>query len=158
MSSTSNHNIPHHQNNNICNNTTFVQADPSNFRSVVQKLTGHESDKLPSVVGKSNSGVKTLHERRHSATKLENIFTGNKTTIMCTRKRIISSNFLASPVSHLEMLTSGISPRSTEERAIAEKRFCLHPTTPTASQPPKLLPLFPLYSPATVSTHHSSSS
>lgn len=160
MSSTSSHNIPHHQNNNICNNTTFVQAEPSNFRSVVQKFTGHESDKLPSVVGKSNSGVKILHERRHSATKLENIFTGNKTTIMCTRKRIISSNFLASPVSHLEILTRGSTEEEEEEeeRAIAEKRFYLHPTTPRASQPPKLLPLFPLYSPATVSTHHSSSS
>ncbi|MCD9642353.1 hypothetical protein HAX54_029084 [Datura stramonium] len=122
------------------NNTTFVQADPSNFRSVVQKLTGHESSssshKLP--VGKSNSGEKggrstsfKLHERRHSARKLENIILTGGKTIFSTRQQ--RSSFLASPVSPLEMLTRGISPKSPmeeEDRAIAEKGFYLHPSTP----------------------------
>lgn len=65
-------------------NTTFVQADPSNFRAVVQKLTGAPPQDLLSVpkptrlAGKSNSGemgprrpVFKLHERRQTARKLE---------------------------------------------------------------------------------------
>ncbi|KAH0773260.1 hypothetical protein KY290_010397 [Solanum tuberosum] len=123
-------------NNNNNNNTTFVQADPSNFRSVVQKLTGFESNKLP-IIDRARSSTFKLHERRHSTRNLEYIST----------------------VSPLEMLTRGISPRSTmedeeeEKRAIAEKRFYLHPNTPRASQPPQLLSLFPLQSPK--ATHHS---
>jgi len=143
-------------NNNNTNITTFVQADPSNFRSVVQKLTGFESNKLP-IIDRARSSTFKLHERRHSTRNLEYISTG-KTTNLSTRQKI-SSSFLASPVSPLEMLTRGISPRSTmedeeeEKRAIAEKRFYLHPNTPRASQPPQLLSLFPLQSPK--ATHHS---
>ncbi|KAK4726634.1 hypothetical protein R3W88_031551 [Solanum pinnatisectum] len=162
MTSTSRNNNQHNNivmdiscnNNNNNSNTTFVQADPSNFRSVVQRLTGFESNKLP-IIDRALSSTFKLHERRHSARKLEYLFTGK------TRQKT-SSSFLASPVSHLEMLTHGISPRSTmeddedeeeEKRAIAEKRFYLHPNTPRASQPPQLLSLFPLQSPK--ATHHS---
>lgn len=135
------HNQNNHQNvmNISCdNNTTFVQADPSNFRSVVQKLTGNEShsDKPPTF---------KLQERRHSTTKIENIF---MTTIMSAKHRMMSSSsFLASPVSPLEMLTLGstMEEEQEEERAIAEKRFYLHPNSPTPSHPPQLLPLFPLH-------------
>ncbi|XP_060172767.1 VQ motif-containing protein 11-like [Lycium barbarum] len=153
-------------NNN--NSTTFVQADPSNFRSIVQKLTGHDESSCHPI-GKSNYGKKgppqrsifKLHERRHSARKLENIFTNkilSSPNYSTSRQR---SNFLASPVFPLEMMTRGISPRSPmeeekeEERAIAGKGFYLHPSTPRGSQPPQLLPLFPLQSPT--ATHHSSS-
>ncbi|MCD9560565.1 hypothetical protein HAX54_019264 [Datura stramonium] len=65
-----------------------------------------------------------------------------------TRKR----SYLASPISPLEMLAR-VSPRSPmeeEERAIAEKGYYLHPSplsTPRGSEPPELLPLFPLQSP-----------
>ncbi|KAK6773513.1 hypothetical protein RDI58_028751 [Solanum bulbocastanum] len=151
-------NISCNNNNNNNNNTTFVQADPSNFRSVVQSLTGFESNKLP-IIDRALSSTFKLHQRRHSARKLDYLFTGK------TRQKT-SSSFLASPVSPLEMLTSGTSPRSTmeddedededeeeEKRAIAEKRFYLHPNTPRASQPPQLLSLFPLQSPK--ATHHS---
>ncbi|KAL3322281.1 hypothetical protein AABB24_039755 [Solanum stoloniferum] len=162
MTSTSKNNNQHNNivmnmscnNNNNNNNTTFVQADPSNFRSVVQKHTGFESNKLP-IIDRALSSTFKLHERRHTARKLEYLFTGK------TRQKT-SSSFLASPLSPLEMLTRGISPRSTmeddedeeeEKRAIADKRFYLHPNTPRASQPPQLLSLFPLQSPK--ATHHS---
>ncbi|KAK4359444.1 hypothetical protein RND71_021673 [Anisodus tanguticus] len=179
MASTSSY-ISHQNNNqhnvvmNISsnnNNTTFVQADPSNFRSVVQKLTGHESSSSHKYfpVGKSNSGEKApprrsafkLHERRHSARKLENILTGKILSSPNNSTRKKKNSFLASLVSPLEMMTRGISPRSPmeeeeeEDRVIAEKGFYLHPSTPRGSQPPQLLPLFPLQSP--IATHHSSS-
>ncbi|XP_057786914.1 VQ motif-containing protein 11-like [Salvia miltiorrhiza] len=46
---------------------------------------------------------------------------------------------MASPVSPLEF--------DEEERAIAAKGFYLHPNPFTGSDPPELLPLFPLHSP-----------
>ncbi|OIW19221.1 hypothetical protein TanjilG_20346 [Lupinus angustifolius] len=74
-------------------------------------------------------------------------------------------NVMASPASPLEMLARGSprTPRSPqqeeeeeEKRVVVEKGFYLHPisplNTPTSSQPPKLLPLFPLHSP---NSHHS---
>lgn len=157
MTSTSKNNNQLHNKNN--NNTTFVQAEPSNFRSVVQKLTGFESNKLP-IIDRARSSTFKLHERRHSTRNLQCIFTG-KTTNLSTRQKISSSSssFLASPVSPLEMLTRGRSTMEDEDeeeeekRAIAEKRFYLHPNTPRVSQPPQLLSLFPLQSPK--ATHHS---
>ncbi|OIT31679.1 PREDICTED: VQ motif-containing protein 11-like [Nicotiana attenuata] len=150
--------------NSDSNFTTFVQADPSNFRSVVQKLTGAASASRHPVVGKSNSGEKgprrptfKLHERRHSARKLENILTGKILSPPPSNRQMV----MASPVSPLEMLTRG-SPKSPmeelEERAIADKGFYLHPsplTTPRGTEPPQLLPLFPLQSPT--ARDHSSS-
>uniref|UniRef100_M1CSK3 VQ domain-containing protein n=1 Tax=Solanum tuberosum TaxID=4113 RepID=M1CSK3_SOLTU len=79
-------NISCNNNNNNNNNTTFVQADPSNFRSVVQKLTGFESNKLP-IIDRARSSTFKLHERRHSTRNLECIFTG-KTTNLYTRQKI----------------------------------------------------------------------
>lgn len=93
-------NLHHHKNNSSATfdpaislpipNTTFVQANPSNFRAVVQKLTGappplppQDSLSVPKptrLAGKSNSGemgprrpVFKLHERRlqTAARKLE---------------------------------------------------------------------------------------
>ncbi|MCD9643778.1 hypothetical protein HAX54_031477 [Datura stramonium] len=158
-------------------NTTFVQADPSNFRAVVQRLTGATQDssavKLP-VTGPGPSGPRRpafkLHERRQTARKLEimlnnggSAFGGpsmgfgvgpllsppsSSSPSPSTRKR----SYLASPISPLEMLAR-VSPRSPmeeEERAIAEKGYYLHPSplsTPRGSEPPELLPLFPLQSP-----------
>ncbi|KAH0687378.1 hypothetical protein KY285_017941 [Solanum tuberosum] len=150
-------------------NTTFVQADPSNFRAVVQRLTGATQDsssvKLP-VTGPRRSAFK-LHERRQSARKLEimlnnggsfGVGSPSSSPSSSARKR----SFLTSPISPLEMLTRG-SPRSPmeveEEKAIAEKGFYLHPSplsTPRGAEPPELLPLFPLQSPT--ATNNSSSS
>ncbi|KAK7381564.1 hypothetical protein VNO80_00109 [Phaseolus coccineus] len=159
-------------------NTTFVQADPSNFRAVVQKLTGASDDpaspKLPltlpsrlaaqsPLVGPKRPNFK-LHERRHAAAKNLDLpvlmVSSNNVSIL--RNRTCENLVMASPVSPLEMLARG-SPRTPheeeEERAIAEKGFYLHPSplsTPRASQPPELLPLFPLHSPTTTTTttHH----
>lgn len=39
------------------------------------------------------------------------------------------------------------SPSLEEDRAIREKRFYLHPSTPTGGSAPELLPLFPMTSP-----------
>ena len=68
------------------------------------------------------------------------------------RKMVVAAS---SPVSPLDAAARG-SPRSPheeqEERAIAEKGFYLHPisplATPRGSEPPELLPLFPLHSPS----------
>ncbi|XP_055827355.1 VQ motif-containing protein 11 [Solanum dulcamara] len=155
-------------------NTTFVQADPSNFRAVVQRLTGATQDsssvKLP-VTGTGPAGprrpVFKLHERRQSARKLEIMLNNGgsfggpllspSSPSSAARKR----SFLASPISPLEILTRGSprSPMEEEEKAIAEKGFYLHPSplsTPRGSEPPELLPLFPLQSPT--ATNNSSSS
>ncbi|KAK4267578.1 hypothetical protein QN277_024339 [Acacia crassicarpa] len=153
-------------------NTTFVQADPSNFRAVVQKLTGAPEDpsapKLPltlpsrltaqhkpTTTGTAEIGPKRqtfkLHERRHTAKKLEvNVgvverlpifFNGGNRGVM-----------MSSPVSAFELVARGSprTPKEEEEKAIAEKGFYLHPSplnTPRGSEPPELLPLFPLHSP-----------
>ncbi|XP_019159944.1 PREDICTED: VQ motif-containing protein 11 [Ipomoea nil] len=172
--------------------TTFVQADPSNFRAVVQRLTG-AAQKFPVAApprfaGKTNSGEMgprrpafKLHERRQAARKLEISLSGGGggggglpllLSPSATRPLPQHRGFnaaemvMASPVSPLEMLGRGTprtpkSPMEEEERAIAEKGFYLHPSplsTPRngRSDPPELLPLFPLQSPR--DHHHSSTS
>ncbi|XP_054782292.1 VQ motif-containing protein 11-like [Prosopis cineraria] len=153
-------------------NTTFVQADPSTFRTVVQKLTGASDDPsspklpltLPSRLAAADVGPKKpafkLHERRHAARKMDLSIGVSQRPVFsltipspspsppppssCHARTRGSAMVMASPVSPLEML---------EERAIAEKGFFLHPSplsTPRGSQPPELLPLFPLHSPS----HH----
>nr|DAD45023.1 TPA_asm: hypothetical protein HUJ06_003253 [Nelumbo nucifera] len=143
----------------VSSHTTFVQADPSTFRAVVQKLTGATDDpsmeKLPvtvparqatkSSVGEMGPRKTTfkLHERRQSMRKLEIKLGG-----------IAARQVLVSPVSPLDLFSRGSprtprSPLEEEERAIAEKGFYLHPSplnTPRIAEP-ELLPLFPLHSP-----------
>lgn len=170
-------------------NTTYVQADPSTFRAVVQKLTGASEDpsaqKLPltlpsrfinpkptttSEMGPRRPAFK-LHERRQTTKKLELNLNLNATATIsngsspssCTTSSSPSCGGLfgrqmvmVSPVSPLDFLARGsprtpVSPCPEEERAIAEKGFYLHPisplSTPRGSDPPELLPLFPLHSP-----------
>ncbi|CAK9185618.1 unnamed protein product [Ilex paraguariensis] len=164
-------------------NTTFVQADPSTFRDVVQRLTGATQDpstqKLPVTVPARLSGKPTsgemgprrstfkLHERRQSAIKLEiklnngggnSVGFGGSTPTSARQRGLLrfgGEMFMVSPVSPLDLLGQGSprtprSPLEEEERAIAEKGFYLHPSplsTPRASDPPELLPLFPISSP-----------
>ncbi|XP_051136032.1 VQ motif-containing protein 11-like [Andrographis paniculata] len=130
-------------------NTTFVQADPSTFRAVVQRLTGASPAKAAaaksSEIGPRRPAFK-LHERRPTARKLEIKLGGGALAR-------VAGESTASPVSPLEYLAARGSPRTPmeeEERAIAEKGFYLHPSplsTPVGSDPPELLPLFPLHSP-----------
>ncbi|XP_047944550.1 VQ motif-containing protein 11 [Salvia hispanica] len=101
--------------------TTFVQTDPETFREVVQRLTGASRDSA-------------AFERRTTVRKL----------------KIKLGAVMESPVSTLEYAGSPATPSDEEERAIAEKGFYLHPNpfgTPPGSDPPELLPLFPLHSP-----------
>ncbi|KGN45253.1 VQ motif-containing protein 11 [Cucumis sativus] len=115
--------------------TTFVEADPSTFRSIVQKLTGAPHHP---------PAAYRLQERRRSSKKLElELNTGYTTTGGI-------GNGMVSPVSTLDFMGCG-SPCEEEERAIAEKGYYLHPSpinTPGGSDPPHLLPLFPLSSPS----------
>lgn len=137
-------------------NTTFVQANPSNFKSIVQKLTGL-SPPTPRFAGKSNFGEMgprgtpfKLHERRQTSRKLEiNLADGNG---IGSGSGINQMGFLGfgsggsgvgemvSPVSPLEIFGK-VSPQSPycdseqeaknkkdeEMKEISEKGFYLHP-------------------------------
>ncbi|GMH14298.1 hypothetical protein Nepgr_016139 [Nepenthes gracilis] len=146
--------------------TTFVQADPSNFRAVVQQLTGAPTSDLSGPIPDPHSfpsskparkpttgdvGVGRpafkLHERRQAMRKLDIELNDS-----------CGSTVMVSPVSPLELLGRGMmisprmprSPAEEEERAIAEKGFYLHPVSPLSTprdSQPQLLPLFPLHSP-----------
>ncbi|KAI3773423.1 hypothetical protein L1987_47950 [Smallanthus sonchifolius] len=149
--------------------TTFVQADPSNFRAVVQRLTGATpSPQEPYVTSQTphrRLGFK-LHERRQTPGKLEitlnNGFHPFGIMLPPARQRSFNGGemMMSSPVSTLDVYGRG-SPRTPveeEERAIAEKGFYLHPSplsTPRGSEP-ELLVLFPLYSPKMDSSSSSS--
>nr|XP_043637757.1 VQ motif-containing protein 19-like [Erigeron canadensis] len=137
------------------NSTTFVQADPSNFRAVVQRLTGA----TPTTPPTRTSGFK-LHERRQTtARKLEitlnNRFHYNQFGMMSPSSARQAMMTSSSPVSTLDHVygRGNSSPKTPvegeEERAIAEKGFYLHPSpvnTPRRYEP-ELLVLFPLHSP-----------
>ncbi|XP_073128389.1 VQ motif-containing protein 11-like [Henckelia pumila] len=151
-------------------NTTFVQADPSTFRAVVQRLTGKAAS---SEMGPRRPPFK-LHERRPTAArrleiKLNNgVNGGSNASTSATlhshfssprtlhRHFLVENMVMVSPVSPLEYLAARggpNTPRSSvedEDRAIAEKGYYLHPSplsTPRGYDPPELLPLFPLQSP-----------
>ena len=184
-------NSPTYGSDPVSSNTTFVQADPSNFRAVVQKLTGAPDDpstqKLPlslpprftnpkpttpSDMGPRRPAFK-LHERRQTTKKLELNLTNTTTTTTnfdgggslspsyCSGPfgwQRSSGTFMGfgsdqmvmvSPVSPFEFVAresprTPVSPCPEEDRAIAEKGFYLHPSTPRGSEPRQLLPLFPL--------------
>lgn len=146
--------FPNGSDPNSIPNTTFVQADPSTFRAVVQRLTGAKLAGKPisGEIGPRRPAFK-LHERRPTARKLEIKLGGGGATPQHSHARNYHRGegaVMASPVSPLELLTARGSPRSPEERAIAEKGYYLHPSplsTPRGSDPPELLPLFPLHSP-----------
>ncbi|KAG8388262.1 hypothetical protein BUALT_Bualt02G0107400 [Buddleja alternifolia] len=156
------HSSPNRFDPNSIRNTTFVQTDPSTFRAVVQRLTGGKSK---SVDMGPRRGAFKLHERRPTAKKLEiklnnNIVNGSGATLQysppppnsnsSSRNTSLGENMvMVSPVSPLEFLTAARVEQ--EDRAIADKGFYLHHpsplTTPRGSDPPELLPLFPLHSP-----------
>ncbi|KZV56036.1 hypothetical protein F511_06053 [Dorcoceras hygrometricum] len=149
-------------------NTTFVQADPSTFRAVVQRLTGKATS---AEMGPRRPPFK-LHERRPTAARKLEIRLNNNVSGGSSPATLLHSPFssprslhrsfmlenmvMASPVSPLEYLAARGGPNTPrsgledEDRAIAEKGYYLHPSplsTPRGSDPPELLPLFPLHSP-----------
>lgn len=164
--------------------TTFVQADPSTFRALVQKLTGATPDTKHPVTVPARPSLRSvsadmgprrpafkLQERRQSMRKLE-IALATPPLQYPACRNLKGEMLLVSPVSPLDHLFS-FSPRTPtspclsssasweeeEERAIAEKGFYLHPSplnTPRNGEP-ELLPLFPLHSPRDSFTSSSSS-
>ncbi|KAL3508685.1 hypothetical protein ACH5RR_028086 [Cinchona calisaya] len=169
--------------------TTFVQADTTTFKQVVQMLTGSSEtakqaskpDPIPTGkggcsippirTGQKKQGFK-LYERRNSLKNGLMIsplipsagFPHQNSSFSPRKHEILSPSILDFPSLVLSPVTplnedpfnkSSSSPSlgnssSEEEKAIAEKKFYLHPsprtTTPRDSQP-QLLPLFPLTSP-----------
>ncbi|EPS69396.1 hypothetical protein M569_05373, partial [Genlisea aurea] len=139
--------------------TTFIQAEPSNFKQVVQMLTGSSDPPPPAPraggvnippiksAAQKRPGFK-LYERRNSLKSGLMIGTGfpNGSAGFSPRKsEILSPSVLdfpalvLSPASPLNRLAS---PRTEEEKAIAEKKFYFHPS-PRKIADPQLLPLFP---------------
>ncbi|CAI0407488.1 unnamed protein product [Linum tenue] len=175
--------------------TTFVQADTSSFKQVVQMLTGspksaaaaaappqqpdHQvkshSHSIPPIKSipkrnQSSSGFK-LYERRNSLKNLRinplNPFLappGPGSGFSPRKPEILSPSILDFPALVLSPVTplipdpfdrsglagAGMMEADSEEKAIKEKGFYLHPspaTTPREAEPPRLLPLFPVTSP-----------
>ncbi|XP_072968716.1 VQ motif-containing protein 4-like [Typha angustifolia] len=158
------------------NPTTFIQADASSFKQVVQMLTGSAQTTArhaapPQPPKKAATGPKKppfkLYERRSSLKNLKMIsplvptFANSNANSPLKPPEILSPSVLDFPSLVLSPVTPLIpdpfnrSPQpnpamSAEDRAIAEKGFYLHPSprsTPRDAEPPRLLPLFPLTSP-----------
>lgn len=151
--------------------TTFVQADTSSFKQVVQMLTGsadtarhaarpgHAIPPIKTGPRKDKSGSK-LYERRNSTLrsfKISPLGPGPG-----PRPEILSPSILDFPSLALSPVTplipdpfnrppapNGTVDLAAEDKAIVDKGFYLHPSpanTPRDSEP-RLLPLFPLTSP-----------
>ncbi|CAH9107790.1 unnamed protein product [Cuscuta europaea] len=151
--------------------TTFVQADSSSFKQVVQMLTGSSknasapSDPPPSAAGNrgfslppKKQGFKALYERRNvhkNGFMISPLIPGSASP---RKPEILSPSILNFPSLALSPVTplnedapfSNSSPSlgnsSEEDRAIAEKKFYLHPSPRSATprdSPPQLLSLFP---------------
>ncbi|XP_043722549.1 VQ motif-containing protein 11-like [Telopea speciosissima] len=135
----------------VSSNTTFVQADPSTFRAVVQRLTGATDDpsleKLPVTAPARQTGNKglfgelgsrkpvfKLQERRQSLRKLEikleaasfgggsGSYSPSTIVSAAARKRSFMGEMsLVSPVSPLDLLLSRGSPRTPTPRLTPEE-------------------------------------
>nr|GEU92980.1 hypothetical protein [Tanacetum cinerariifolium] len=149
--------------------TTFVQADTSSFKQVVQMLTGSsqqaDSSNGPNASKVSIPPVKKqsfkLYERRNSL----NLKNGLMINPMGPRfgsssssprvQELLSPSILDFPSLVLSPVTPLVEDpfdKKEEDRVIKEKGFYLHPsprraTTPRGSMEPRLLPLFPVTSP-----------
>jgi VQ motif len=148
--------------------TTFVQADTTSFKQVVQMLTGSTSChttscKSPPINSRGPTGPKKqsfkLYERRGSLKNLKSISpllaTGPTFVSPRAQPDMLSPSILDFPSLVLSPVTplspSLVSPAEAvnameEEKVIAKKGFYLHPS-PRGADPPRLLPLFPVTSP-----------
>lgn len=166
--------------------TTFIQADTSSFKQVVQLLTGSADTNAKHAVaatatapkssippsGKSTGPKKPafkLYERRGSMNTLKMInpmipsfagrsnpnspataFSPRKSLEILSPSKLDLPSLALSPVTPLLPDPFDREALMAEERAIAEKGFYFHPSrrmTPRDSEPPTLLPLFPVSSP-----------
>lgn len=189
--------------------TTFVQADTSTFKQVVQMLTGssetvkqaadphtnNNNNNKPSSIppikstGQKKQGFK-LYERRNSlkngfiisplipasSASVAGFSPRNRTAEILSPSILDFPSLVLSPVTPLNedtfynnnsssspSVAGGSNSSEEEEKAIAEKKFYLHPsprtaTTPRNSEPPQLLPLFPVTSPRVSGSSSSSTS
>ncbi|KAF3970673.1 hypothetical protein ACB098_06G067900 [Castanea mollissima] len=180
--------------------TTFVQADTSNFKQVVQMLTGSsdttstkQSSKDPPPQSSSSSSTSSSknHHHHHSIPPIRTPQKKQQGFKLYERRNNLKNSLMINTlIPNFAHQTAGFSPRnkpeilspslldfpslalspvtplngedpfdkssspslgssSEEEKAIAEKKFYLHPspiTTPRDAEP-QLLPLFPLTSP-----------
>ncbi|KAF3513925.1 hypothetical protein F2Q69_00008216 [Brassica cretica] len=153
--------------------TTFVQADTTSFKQVVQMLTGssdrpkhHNNNNTSSqfsippikaVPNKKQSSGFRLYERRNSMKNLKiNPLNPGKPEIL-SPSILDFPSLVLSPVTPLvpdpfnRSGSSNRSPDDVEEKAMKEKGFYLHPSPAPATTPmdqePRLLPLFPVTSP-----------
>ncbi|KAJ0965922.1 hypothetical protein J5N97_027060 [Dioscorea zingiberensis] len=138
--------------------TTYVQADPTTFRYIVQKLTGAPAGsptnlpltvppRRPPPTSDATSKKQRLQDRRQAPTKLEIKLTPCSTRYSKLHYYKLMSGSLVSPVSTMDS-SSFLSPLPSNEKlelvdkySIADKGFYLHPPE---KKPPKLLHLFPL--------------
>ncbi|KAL1563725.1 hypothetical protein AAHA92_06155 [Salvia divinorum] len=142
--------------------TTFVQADTTTFKQVVQMLTG-SSKPDPSSAPRPGAGIPPikstaqkkqgfkLYERRNSIKNglIINTFAPNSNSNP-NSPAILSPSILDFPALMLSPVTPINEDRAAadqEERAIADKKFYFHPSPRTTPDPPQLLPLFPVTSP-----------
>ncbi|GFQ07817.1 hypothetical protein PHJA_002925700 [Phtheirospermum japonicum] len=151
--------------------TTFVQADSTCFRDLVQRLTspsGIQAQAQEPVKSPASKPTQKLHERRkYIKPKIEigkpagfQAQQPLQPKIPTSRNMVFagspsSSVMMLSPHSSLEgsPINTPLNPRE-EEKAIKEKRFYLHPSPrskPRLAAEPELLTLFPLESPTTSS-------
>ncbi|XP_043694554.1 VQ motif-containing protein 31-like [Telopea speciosissima] len=148
--------------------TTFIQADKTSFRELVQRLTGSTTDcdrqstTLPPTIEGATvkvTGVKrpksSLHERRqHTKSRLEIVKPGLSESMDRVFSLSKSGNFaittspLGTPSKALLNLSiSTEEEEEEEEKAIRERRFYLHPSprSKPGNVEPELLPLFPTH-------------
>ncbi|KAK1287653.1 hypothetical protein QJS10_CPB19g00101 [Acorus calamus] len=148
--------------------TTFVQADATTFRELVQRLTGPEPSKNMAVTppkapgsGNGKRPAFKLHERRQysKSSKLmivrPSVTTSPSPTVLSPSTPGYTTSPLITPtgIANLTIFDGdrvGFELNSEEEeKAIRERRFYLHPSP--RSRPgegePELLHLFPLTSP-----------
>ncbi|CAK9871359.1 unnamed protein product, partial [Sphagnum jensenii] len=148
--------------------TTFVQADTSSFRELVQKLTGaSDSDlekKLPITPAIDSLSARRpsfkLHERRQSNIRKLEIKPGLSTATdvsekTCYGPRTPTTTYESCYYTGLKSRTQNHLPEATERERHATPHFFLHPSPssfdPTRPQP-ELLSLFPLTSPRATET------
>ncbi|KAM7254322.1 hypothetical protein ACFE04_032004 [Oxalis oulophora] len=118
-------------------NTTFIQADPSTFREIVQKLTGVQTrpvsnDTLIHDLTRPRMPKFKLHERRQTAAKslqLQLQLNLNNNNNMIN----LNNNFSVSPVSTLDFF--------------GRRRVTSPVEVSGGRKSPELLTLFPLHSP-----------
>ncbi|VAH79275.1 unnamed protein product [Triticum turgidum subsp. durum] len=146
--------------------TTFVQADTTSFKQVVQMLTGSDAgNQAASGSGPCRPKKPSfkLYERRSSLKNLKMIAplamgappsprnASAAPEILSPSVLDFPSLKLSSPVTPLTGDPFFPSPASSsgdaaERAAIADKGFFFHPS-PRGAEPPRLLPLFPVSSP-----------